>query len=122
MSYCVNCGVELAASERRCPLCGVEVINPREPFDENGERPEMPTAGQRPEMGERPADGRQPDLGDLPDITPREDTLSAGTAADAAAETDGEALSVRQTLMSVSALALALGIIIAAVFRKKIAL
>ncbi len=39
MSYCVNCGVELAASERRCPLCGVEVINPREPFDENGERP-----------------------------------------------------------------------------------
>lgn len=39
MSYCVNCGVELAASERRCPLCGVEVINPREPFDEERERP-----------------------------------------------------------------------------------
>lgn len=29
MSYCVNCGVELAATEKCCPLCGVEVINPR---------------------------------------------------------------------------------------------
>ncbi len=28
MSYCVNCGVELASSEKICPLCGVEVINP----------------------------------------------------------------------------------------------
>lgn len=28
MSYCVNCGVELAPSEKNCPLCGVEVINP----------------------------------------------------------------------------------------------
>jgi hypothetical protein len=28
MSYCVNCGVELANSEKRCPLCGVEVLNP----------------------------------------------------------------------------------------------
>jgi hypothetical protein len=28
MSYCVNCGVELAASEKRCPLCGVEAVNP----------------------------------------------------------------------------------------------
>jgi hypothetical protein len=31
MSYCVNCGVELASSERKCPLCGVEVVNPRDP-------------------------------------------------------------------------------------------
>ncbi|MDO4566414.1 MAG: DUF6320 domain-containing protein [Oscillospiraceae bacterium] len=28
MSYCVNCGVRLEDSEERCPLCGVEVINP----------------------------------------------------------------------------------------------
>lgn len=31
MSYCVNCGVELAESEKKCPLCGVEVINPAQP-------------------------------------------------------------------------------------------
>lgn len=31
MSYCVNCGVELEKTERICPLCGVEVNNPREP-------------------------------------------------------------------------------------------
>ncbi len=31
MSYCVNCGVELADSERRCPLCGTEVVNPAKP-------------------------------------------------------------------------------------------
>lgn len=31
MSYCVNCGVELAATEPNCPLCGVEVVNPKEP-------------------------------------------------------------------------------------------
>lgn len=30
MSYCVNCGVKLAQSEAFCPLCGTEVINPRE--------------------------------------------------------------------------------------------
>jgi len=28
MSYCVNCGVELASAEKKCPLCGVAVINP----------------------------------------------------------------------------------------------
>ncbi len=28
MAYCVNCGVELAASEKRCPLCGIKVIRP----------------------------------------------------------------------------------------------
>lgn len=30
MAYCVNCGVELAKSEPKCPLCGVESINPAE--------------------------------------------------------------------------------------------
>lgn len=30
MSYCVNCGVELDASSRECPLCNTPVINPRE--------------------------------------------------------------------------------------------
>ncbi|MCK4259305.1 MAG: hypothetical protein KAX49_10030 [Halanaerobiales bacterium] len=30
MSYCVNCGVELAKTEKNCPLCNVEVINPAE--------------------------------------------------------------------------------------------
>ncbi|MBO4847619.1 MAG: zinc ribbon domain-containing protein [Clostridia bacterium] len=39
MSYCVNCGVELNESERRCPLCGVEVINPAKPYSPNAERP-----------------------------------------------------------------------------------
>lgn len=30
MSYCVNCGVELEAALKTCPLCGTEVINPRQ--------------------------------------------------------------------------------------------
>ena len=30
MSYCVNCGVELDETLRRCPLCGTEVINPNQ--------------------------------------------------------------------------------------------
>lgn len=30
MSYCVNCGVELEAGAKKCPLCDTEVINPRE--------------------------------------------------------------------------------------------
>ena len=34
MSYCVNCGVELADSEKCCPLCGTEVVNPRKPWRE----------------------------------------------------------------------------------------
>ena len=33
MSYCVNCGVKLADSEKKCPLCNTVVINP----NENGE-------------------------------------------------------------------------------------
>ena len=39
MSYCVNCGVELAQSERICPLCGTEVVNPRQPYDRKAPKP-----------------------------------------------------------------------------------
>lgn len=39
MSYCVNCGVELAASEKQCPLCGAEVLNPKAPLKEDIEKP-----------------------------------------------------------------------------------
>lgn len=37
MSYCVNCGVELDKGERKCPLCGVEAVNPLEPWTEENE-------------------------------------------------------------------------------------
>ncbi|MBQ1850722.1 MAG: hypothetical protein II743_00345 [Lachnospiraceae bacterium] len=30
MSYCVNCGVELDATAKNCPLCNTPVINPNE--------------------------------------------------------------------------------------------
>ena len=30
MSYCVNCGVELEPSLKKCPLCNTPVINPNE--------------------------------------------------------------------------------------------
>ena len=33
MSYCVNCGVELAESAKNCPLCSTEVINPNKKSD-----------------------------------------------------------------------------------------
>jgi len=39
MSYCVNCGVELADSEKCCPLCNVEVVNPNRPWVEPAQRP-----------------------------------------------------------------------------------
>lgn len=39
MSYCVNCGVELAPSEKNCPLCGVPVYNPAKPFDPDAPKP-----------------------------------------------------------------------------------
>lgn len=39
MSYCVNCGVELADSEKCCPLCQTEVINPKSPWQEPASRP-----------------------------------------------------------------------------------
>lgn len=33
MSYCVNCGVELEASLKQCPLCNTQVVNPNEVKD-----------------------------------------------------------------------------------------
>lgn len=39
MSYCVNCGVELADSERVCPLCQTEVVHPAKPWTEPPVRP-----------------------------------------------------------------------------------
>ena len=33
MSYCVNCGVELDKTASFCPLCGTEVVNPKQPID-----------------------------------------------------------------------------------------
>ena len=49
MSYCVNCGVELADSERRCPLCMTKVNNPAQPYDPNAEHkyPDVPVNGMR---------------------------------------------------------------------------
>lgn len=34
MSYCVNCGVELHATARGCPLCHTPIYNPGQPVDE----------------------------------------------------------------------------------------
>ncbi len=39
MAYCVNCGVELEKSQQHCPLCGVEAVNPKEPYDPTLPRP-----------------------------------------------------------------------------------
>ncbi len=39
MSYCVNCGVELAESEKVCPLCETEVVNPRAKWKAPERRP-----------------------------------------------------------------------------------
>jgi hypothetical protein len=39
LSFCVNCGVRLAPSERQCPLCDVFVNNPVSPWTESAERP-----------------------------------------------------------------------------------
>jgi hypothetical protein len=39
MSYCVNCGVELAPSEKICPLCATPVINPSAPQPETAYLP-----------------------------------------------------------------------------------
>ena len=38
MAYCVNCGVKLTPPETACPLCGVEVYNPKEPPAESKSR------------------------------------------------------------------------------------
>ena len=39
MSYCVNCGVELAPSEKVCPLCDTPVLNPNDRSAKKAERP-----------------------------------------------------------------------------------
>lgn len=39
MSYCVNCGVELHESQKKCPLCDTVVINPNITSDKNTEAP-----------------------------------------------------------------------------------
>lgn len=44
MSYCVNCGVKLAESEAKCPLCQCPVVNPMELQQESG----VTTEAERP--------------------------------------------------------------------------
>ncbi len=39
MSYCVHCGVELAPSEEKCPLCKTPVMDPNQAWREPEERP-----------------------------------------------------------------------------------
>jgi len=39
MAYCVHCGVKLGASEKKCPLCGTPVLDPKEPRDASAPRP-----------------------------------------------------------------------------------
>lgn len=39
MAYCVHCGVKLAPSERICPLCGTEAVDPKEPFCAEAPKP-----------------------------------------------------------------------------------
>lgn len=46
MSYCVNCGVELEASLKECPLCHTPVINPRELEKEHPTSPYPTDKGQ----------------------------------------------------------------------------
>lgn len=46
MSYCVNCGVELCASAKECPLCNTPVINPKNPGQGQGVSPFPKEKGQ----------------------------------------------------------------------------
>ncbi|MCM1145476.1 MAG: DUF6320 domain-containing protein [Blautia sp.] len=46
MSYCVNCGVELEASLKECPLCNTPVINPRHISPETISEPYPVSRGQ----------------------------------------------------------------------------
>ena len=53
MSYCVNCGVELGEGAKCCPLCGTEVLNPRQPVKEDA-KPFYPTRKEDiPEVSKR---------------------------------------------------------------------
>ena len=40
--YCIKCGVELADSERVCPLCGTRVFHPDLPCGQGGGRAALP--------------------------------------------------------------------------------
>jgi hypothetical protein len=42
MSYCVNCGVKLEETQKKCPLCDTEVVNPRQPVNLEKKRPYPP--------------------------------------------------------------------------------
>lgn len=46
MSYCVNCGVELEASLKECPLCGTPIINPNAAPKNNTPAPYPARSGQ----------------------------------------------------------------------------
>lgn len=46
MSYCVNCGVELDASAKDCPLCNTPVINPKDLLKEKRTTPFPQEKGQ----------------------------------------------------------------------------
>ena len=46
MSYCVNCGVELDASAKKCPLCDTPVYNPKAPEPEKQPSPFPKEKGQ----------------------------------------------------------------------------
>ncbi len=39
MSYCVECGVELDSSAKKCALCGTQVINPNRPAEPQTQPP-----------------------------------------------------------------------------------
>lgn len=46
MSYCVNCGVQLDRTARRCPLCNTPVVNPKESIDTASPTPYPKEKGQ----------------------------------------------------------------------------
>lgn len=53
MAYCVNCGVELAPSERACPLCQATVVHPDAPYKAPDEYPYPPDYEQVGEVNHR---------------------------------------------------------------------
>lgn len=46
MSYCVNCGVQLDRTARRCPLCNTPILNPKETVDTTSPTPYPKEKGQ----------------------------------------------------------------------------
>lgn len=46
MSYCVNCGVQLDRTAKRCPLCNTPIINPKELIDDHSPTPFPQKKGQ----------------------------------------------------------------------------